>query len=50
MTQAKADLAKLQKLCKGTCPEAQQLAAAIAKGPPVTALAAKSDGDVKPAE
>jgi tetratricopeptide (TPR) repeat protein len=40
---AKDELDKLQKLCKGACPEAQQLAAAIAKGPPVTALAAKND-------
>jgi Tfp pilus assembly protein PilF len=49
MTQAKADLVKLQKLCKGACPEAQQLAAAIAKGPPATALAAKAD-NAEPAE
>ena len=42
VTQAKADLAKLQTLCKANCPEAQELAAAIAKGPPATALAAQS--------
>ncbi|MGN6374388.1 MAG: tetratricopeptide repeat protein [Sphingomonas sp.] len=47
--QAKADLDKLQKLCKGPCPEAQQLAAAIAKGPPATALAAQVDTGAKPA-
>lgn len=50
ITQAKADLAKLQKLCKGACPEAQQLAAVIAKGPPVTALASQSSPDAKPAD
>lgn len=50
VTQARADLAKLQKLCKGACPEAQQLAAAIAKGPPLTALAAKADNGATPAE
>jgi Tfp pilus assembly protein PilF len=43
VTQAKADLAKLQKLCKGACPEAHELAAVIAKGPPVTALAQQVD-------
>ncbi|TPG21853.1 hypothetical protein EAH87_03550 [Sphingomonas koreensis] len=46
VTQAKADLAKLQKLCGGACPEGQQLAAAIAKGPRPTALAAQ-DTDTK---
>lgn len=48
VTQAKADLAKLQKLCKGACTEAQQLAAAIAKGPPATALAQQVDTAAKP--
>jgi Tfp pilus assembly protein PilF len=43
--QANVDLAKLQKLCGGPCPEAQQLAAAIAKGPPATALASQVDVD-----
>ena len=33
---AKANLAKIRTLCKGACPEATQLASAIAKGPPVT--------------
>jgi Tfp pilus assembly protein PilF len=47
VTQAKVDLTKLQKLCKGPCPEAQQLAAAIAKGPPATALAAQVDTGAK---
>jgi Tfp pilus assembly protein PilF len=40
VTQAKVDLAKLQKLCTGSCPQTQELSAAIAKGPPTTALAA----------
>jgi hypothetical protein len=48
VTQAKADLAKLQKLCKGACPEAQQLASAIAKGPPATALASQVDTSDNP--
>ena len=50
VTQAKADLSRLQKLCKGACPEAQQLAAAIAKGPPATALAQQVDTSDKPWE
>jgi Tfp pilus assembly protein PilF len=50
VTQAKADLAKLQKLCKSACPEAHELAAAIAKGPPVTALAQQVDAGDKPGE
>ena len=33
---AKTNLAKIRTLCKAGCPEANQLAAAIAKGPPVT--------------
>lgn len=48
--QAQADLAKLQKTCKGACPEAQQLAAAIAKGPPATALAQQTTASDKPGE
>jgi Tfp pilus assembly protein PilF len=45
VVQAKADLAKLQKLCGGNCPEAQELAAVIAKGPPATALASQAGSD-----
>lgn len=33
---AKGNLAKIRTLCKAGCPEANQLAAVIAKGPPVT--------------
>jgi Tfp pilus assembly protein PilF len=43
VVQAKADLAKLEKLCTGGCTETQQLAAVIAKGPPATALASQAD-------
>ena len=50
VTQAKADLTKLQKLCKGACPEAHELAAAIAKGPPATALAQQVDTSDTPGE
>lgn len=39
MAQARENLSKLQTLCKGSCPEATTLAAAIAKGPPVTTAA-----------
>src|SRR5690242_3345034 len=48
--QANVDLAKLKKVCKGACPEAQQLAAAIAKGPPATTLAQQADSDDKPVD
>lgn len=43
VTQAKADLAKLRTICAANCPEATSLAAAIAKGPPATALASQAD-------
>ena len=33
---ARQNLARVRKLCKGTCPQATTLAAVIAKGPPVT--------------
>lgn len=33
---AKGNLAKIRTLCKAGCPEANELAAVIAKGPPVT--------------
>ena len=36
VAQARANLAKIRTLCKGGCPQATQLAAVIAKGPPVT--------------
>ncbi|PVE60350.1 hypothetical protein DC429_07005 [Arthrobacter sp. TPD3018] len=42
---AKGNLAKIRTLCKGACPEANELAAVIAKGPPVTT----AQNDAKPA-
>ncbi|MEI9926666.1 MAG: tetratricopeptide repeat protein [Sphingomonas sp.] len=38
---AKENLAKIRTLCPGQCGDANTLAAAIAKGPPVTATAAQ---------
>src|SRR3546814_20815960 len=43
--QAKADLAKIRRLCAKACPEASTLTAAIAKGPPATALASKTENE-----
>jgi len=42
LTQARANLTKLKTLCKTGCPEANQLAAVIAKGPPVTTAQAET--------
>ena len=39
---AKANLARIRTLCKGDCPPATTLAAAIAKGPPATVVAAQN--------
>jgi Tfp pilus assembly protein PilF len=36
VTRAKENLARVKALCKGTCVQANALAAVIAKGPPVT--------------
>ena len=36
VVRAKDNLVKIRTLCKGACPEATQLAAVIAKGPPIT--------------
>ena len=36
VTQAKANLVKIKTLCKTQCADATQLAAVIAKGPPIT--------------
>ncbi|HVI98653.1 MAG TPA: tetratricopeptide repeat protein [Sphingomonas sp.] len=47
--QARADLAKLRRLCAKACPQATSLAAAIAKGPPATALAAKTEKEAQAA-
>lgn len=46
LAQAQVNLAKIRTLCKGACPDANQLAAVIAKGPPVTT--AQADTAVKP--
>ncbi len=35
VVRAKDNLVKIRTLCKGVCPEATQLAAVIAKGPPI---------------
>ena len=40
VARAQDNLSKIRTLCKGQCPEAQQLSAVIAKGPPVTTAAA----------
>lgn len=45
VTRARDNLTKIKTLCKGACPEATQLAAAIAKGPPITT----AQVEVKPA-
>lgn len=45
---AKADLQKLQQACKGNCPPAQALAAAIAKGPPPAVVTAQASTTVPP--
>ncbi|MEH3160278.1 MAG: tetratricopeptide repeat protein [Sphingomonas taxi] len=42
VTIAKSNLAKIRTLCKAGCPEANQLAAAIAKGPSVTTAQAET--------
>ena len=36
VVRARDNLAKIRTICKGQCPEAVQLAAIIAKGPPIT--------------
>lgn len=38
---AQQNLARVQSVCKGACPQAATLAAAIAKGPPVEVLTAR---------
>lgn len=49
VNQAKANLARIKTLCKGQCGEASQLAAAIAKGPPVTPPTTTAQAETKPA-
>ncbi len=36
VVRARDNLTKIRTICKGACPEASQLAAIIAKGPPIT--------------
>jgi Tfp pilus assembly protein PilF len=45
---AKQNLTKLQTVCKGECPASAQLAAAIAKGPPVAVVTAQATTVVPP--
>lgn len=40
VNRAQENLARIKTLCKGQCPDAQQLAGVIAKGPPITTAAA----------
>ena len=45
---AKANLVRIQALCKGPCPPATMLAAAIAKGPPPQVVTAQATTTVPP--
>jgi len=45
---ARANLVRVRTLCKSECPPATQLAAAIAKGPPPTIVAAQNSDKVPP--
>lgn len=45
---AKANLARIKTLCKGDCPAASTLAAAIAKGPPPEVVTAQAATTVPP--
>ncbi len=45
---AKDNLAKVRTLCKGDCPQAATLAAAIAKGPPPAVVTAQNTTTVPP--
>lgn len=42
VTKARENLAKLKRLCTGSCPEEARLAAAIDKGPPPAVLSAQA--------
>lgn len=48
VNRAKDNLAKLHTLCKGACPQATTLAAAIAKGPPPAVQTAQATDKVPP--
>lgn len=45
---ARANLARINQLCKGACPPAAALSAAIAKGPPVEVAVAQPNTKVPP--
>ena len=45
---ARVNLARINQLCKGACPQAAALNAAIAKGPPVEVAAAQTNTKVPP--
>jgi len=45
---ARVNLARINQLCKGACPQAAALNAAIAKGPPVEVAAAQANTKVPP--
>jgi len=47
---AKQNLAKVQNVCRSTCPQAATLAAAIAKGPPADVLTARAPEAAVPAK
>ncbi len=48
VVRAKANLAKLQGICKKACAPATELAAAIAKGPPAAVVTAQATDKVPP--
>jgi len=45
---ARVNLARIKQLCKGACPQAAALNAAITKGPPVEVAAAQANTKVPP--
>lgn len=49
VNRARENLAKVRALCKTACPPAMQLAAAIAKGPPIATAQATTTPTTKPA-
>lgn len=50
MARAKENLARLRTVCKGECPQANELAAVIAKGPPPVATAQVTPAKAVPAK
>ena len=50
VNRARDDLAKLRALCKGACPQATELAAVIAKGPPIATAQAATKVPPAPAK